>query len=286
MLRPHPTDVVVIQTEGDQARDVSLATIGGQGAFTKEIQRALLSNSVDVAVHSLKDLPTEPVEGLTIAAVPPRAPVDDVLVARAAGSLDALPAGARVATGSLRRRALLRHRRPDLDFVDIRGNVDTRLRMLHDAGLDALVLARAGLERLGLESRITQTLDPSWMTPAVGQGALGIECRSSDAATLAAVRPLDHAPSRAAVLAERALLRHLGGGCQMPIGGSATVAGDRLCLRGVVIAPDGSQRIDGDVAGAVGDAEELGRQLAERLNSQGAKDLLQMCRADGLPQVI
>src|SRR5436309_4609651 len=180
-LRAHtPVELVEIQTAGDQVRDVPLAQIGGEGVFTKELQRALLDGSVDVAVHSLKDLPTQPVEGLVLAAVPPRGPTGDVLVAVHVSRFDDLPSGARVATGSLRRRAQLLHRRPDLRLADIRGNVETRLRKLAEQDLDAIILAQAGLERLKLAASITEILDPHWMLPAVGQGALGLECRTDD----------------------------------------------------------------------------------------------------------
>jgi hydroxymethylbilane synthase len=268
-------ELVEIETAGDQVRDVPLVQLGGQGAFTKEIQKALQAGAVDVAVHSLKDLPTFAVEGLTLAAVPPRGPTGDALVSRRHASFAALPPGAVVATSSLRRRAQALHRRPDLRLVDIRGNVETRLRKLETQGLDALILAEAGLRRLGLGAVITEVLDPAWMLHAVGQGALGLECRAADAGTRALLAKTDHAPTRHMVLAERALLRGLGGGCQVPVGAQTALAGERLTLRGVVIRPDGGVRVEGQVSGPAADAEMVGQRLAEDLLRQGARELLQ-----------
>ncbi|MCS6850137.1 MAG: hydroxymethylbilane synthase [Gemmataceae bacterium] len=267
---PRQVELVPIETAGDVRRDAPLWQLGGQGVFTKEIQRALLDRRVDVAVHSLKDLPTWPVEGLILAAVPPRGPSGDVFLSKRYASLAALPPGAVVATGSLRRRALLLHRRPDLRLVELRGNVETRLRKLSEEPLDAMVLAEAGLERLGLAQAITERLDPCWMVPAVGQGALGLECRQDDAATRYLVQRLDDPPTRAAVTAERAMLSALGGGCHVPIGGMATIDGDILTLRGCVLTADGQQRVDGSCSGSVGEAEAVGRRLAEQLLAQGA----------------
>jgi hydroxymethylbilane synthase len=266
--------LVHVQTEGDRDQSASLAHIGGRGVFTKEIQRAVLAGAVDVAVHSLKDLPTEAVPGLVLAAVPPRGPAGDVLVTPTPTRFDDLPVGATVATGSLRRRAMLLHRRPDLRLADIRGNVDTRLRKLREHGYNALVLAEAGLERLGLTGVIAERLDPAWLLPAVGQGALGLECRSADGETRDLLAGLDDPPIRQAVEAERALLAHLGGGCQVPIGAAARVEGGRLILRGAVLAADGSRRIDGEADGPAGDPAAVGRELADRLRRQGAAALL------------
>jgi hydroxymethylbilane synthase len=266
-------ELVEVVTSGDQAPDRPLTEIGGSGAFTKEIQRALLDHSVDVAVHSLKDLPTFAVAGLVLAAVPPRGPTGDALVSLRHRRFDDLPRGATVATSSLRRRAQALHRRSDLHLVDIRGNVETRLRKLAEQGLDALILAEAGLQRLGHAAAIVEILDEAWMLPAVGQGALGLECRCDDRETIELLRRLDDVPSRQAVLAERALLRALGGGCQVPIGAAATVAGPVLTVRGVVLQPDGQRRIAGEASGQ--DAEEVGQQLAQELLARGAKELLQ-----------
>jgi hydroxymethylbilane synthase len=274
LAAPRPVELVEIQTSGDVIRDKPLSQIGGDGLFTKEIQRAVLAGAVDVAVHSLKDLPTAPVEGLALAAVPVRGPTGDVFVSRRHARFDALPPGAVVATSSLRRRAQALHRRPDLTLTNVRGNVETRLRKLDEQGLGAIILAQAGLERLGLSAHITEILDPSWMLPAVGQGALGLECRADDAATRALLAPLDDGPTRRAVLAERALLRGLGGGCLVPIGAAAVVDGDELRLRAAVLSPDGARRVADETAGPAADAEELGRRLAEALLANGAREVL------------
>jgi hydroxymethylbilane synthase len=274
LAAPRAVELVEIQTSGDAIRDRPLSQLGGQGAFTKEIQRALLDGQVEVAVHSLKDLPTFAVAGLVLAAVPARGPTGDVLVSRKHTHFDALPAGARLATSSLRRRSQALHRRPDLTLLDIRGNVDTRLRKLVEQDLDAIILAEAGLVRLGLAREITEVLDPTWMLPAVGQGALGLECRAEDAVTRGLLQALNDTATHQAVLAERALLRGLGGGCQVPIGAATTVRGERLELRGAVLAPDGKERIGGEVSGEAVSAEELGFRLAQELMARGASDLL------------
>jgi hydroxymethylbilane synthase len=276
LAAPRPIELVQIETSGDVVRDLPLSQIGGDGVFTKEIQRALLENVVDVAVHSLKDLPTTHVEGLTLGAVPPRGATGDVFVSRRHARFDDLPQGAVVATGSLRRRAQALHRRPDLKLTAIRGNVGTRLHKLDEQDLDAIILAQAGLERLGLSAHITEILDPLWMLPAVGQGALGLECRSDDPATLTVLEFLNDAPTRQAVLAERALLRGLGGGCLVPIGARAVIDGDRLTLRAAVLAPDGSRRVADEAEGPAVDAEALGQALAERMLACGARELLAM----------
>jgi hydroxymethylbilane synthase len=278
-LSSRPIELFHIQTEGDRDQAASLAHIGGRGVFTKEIQRAVLDGRVHVAVHSLKDLPTGPVSGLVLAGVPLRGPVGDVLVTPTPTRFDDLPRGATVATGSLRRRAQLLNRRPDLQLADIRGNVDTRLRKLREHGYHALVLAQAGLERLGLTNVITEVLDPDWMLPAVGQGALGLECRSEDEETRGLLARLDDPGTRRAVDAERSLLYHLGVGCQVPLGAAGRVVGHRVELRAAVLAPDGSRRIAGDVAGPLAIAEQLGRELADRLKRHGADDLLGMNRS-------
>ncbi|MBY0522662.1 MAG: hydroxymethylbilane synthase [Gemmataceae bacterium] len=274
LAAPRPIELVRIQTTGDQVRDQPLSQLGGIGVFTKEIQRALLTGEVDVAVHSLKDLPTIPVEGLALAAVPPRGPTADAFLSRRHRSFDELPLQATVATGSLRRRAQILHRRPDLQLIGIRGNVDTRLRKLADEDLDAIILAEAGLQRLGLGSNITQLLDATWMLPAVGQGALGLECRNDDTATRVLLAQLNHEPTKQAVLAERAMLFALGGGCLVPIGALGTVVGDVLTLRGAVLPPSGKQCVEGELSGPAGDAERLGQRLAQELLARGAGELL------------
>ncbi len=270
-----PIELVEIQTEGDLILDVPLVQLGGQGAFTKAIQQALLDNRADVAVHSLKDLPTFAVEGIMLAAVPQRGPTGDVFVSKKHRSFASLPTSAIIATSSLRRRAQLLHRRPDLKLIDMRGNVETRLRKLMDQDLDAIILAEAGLVRLGLADQITEVLDRAWMLPAVGQGALGLECRTDDSETRALVERLNHGETRAAVLAERAMLRGLGGGCQVPIGAATSVAHGMLTLRGVVLPPDGSKRVEAEIAGPLDRGESLGERLAQQLLARGAHALLQ-----------
>jgi hydroxymethylbilane synthase len=278
LLRAAAPEVVVelveIETVGDQVRDVPLVQLGGDGAFTKAIQQALLDRRVDVAVHSLKDLPTFVVEGLMLAATPKRGPTGDALVSRRFPSFAELPNGAVVATSSLRRKAQLLHRRPDLKLIDIRGNVETRLRKLVEQDLDATILAQAGLVRLGLASQITEVLDAAWMFPAVGQGALGLECRTNDPSTCEVLERLNDPPTRWAVLAERAMLRGLGGGCQVPIGAVTRITGSVLTVRGVVLPPDGRVRIESEISGAPDEAERLGKELADQLRSRGAEELL------------
>jgi hydroxymethylbilane synthase len=274
LLRPTPAELVVIETTGDQICDQPLTQIGGDGLFTKEIQRAVLEQRADVAVHSLKDLPTFAVDGLILAAVPKRGPTGDALVSLRHQTFDALPLQARVASSSLRRRAQLQFRRPDLRLVDIRGNVETRLRKLAEQELDAVILAQAGLERLGLGASITEILDAEWMLPAVGQGALALECRADDVSTRSLLEQLDDPATSWAVRGERSLLRALGGGCQVPIGATTRVAGETLTLRGAVLALDGSRRVVAEATGALVDAEALGERLAGTLRLQGAEQLL------------
>ncbi len=242
--------------------------------FTKEIQNALLAEAVDVAVHSLKDLPTTKIEGLILAAVPERGPTFDVFVSRRFPRFDDLPPGAVLATSSLRRRAQVLHHRPDLKLIDIRGNVDTRLRKLDEQGLDGILLAQAGLVRLGRAAEITEILDAAWMLPAVGQGALGLECRIADTDTHTLLQHLNDRSTYRAVLAERALLRGLGGGCQVPIGANTRIAGEHLVLQGVVLPPDGSSRVASSLDGPASESEDVGKRLAEILWKQGARQLL------------
>jgi hydroxymethylbilane synthase len=270
--------LVPLSTRGDQERAAPLGAIGGQGVFTKELQRALLDDEIDLAVHSLKDLPTDVVDGLLLAAVPPRAASADALVTRRARSLAELPEGAKIGTGSLRRRAQLWHVRPDLELLDIRGNVDTRLRKLDDGQYDALVLAQAGLTRLGLADQITQVLPDDMMLPAVGQGALGIESRSADDDLKQTLAPLDDPFTRAAVTAERAMLAALGAGCLAPVGAKGEALADELRLRGVVLSGDGKRRLFAERRGAPHDASRIGRQLAEDLLLQGAGELIASAR--------
>lgn len=278
----HATALVPITTRGDVQQVAPVEQIGTRGVFTKELQRALLASEIDVAVHSLKDLPTEPVDGLILAAVPQRESPCDVLVSRDGMPLAALPAGARVGTGSLRRQSQLLHHRPDLAVAPIRGNVDTRLRKLDEKLFDALILAQAGLNRLGLADRATQVLPTDVMLPAVGQGALGLETRAADQATRAALAALDHTASHDAVLAERSLLASLDGGCLAPIGALATVdAANRMRLEAVVLSRDGATRLHSGIEGDAMDASgaiEIGRRLAGKLLEQGAAALIQAAR--------
>jgi hydroxymethylbilane synthase len=269
-------ELVIIETQGDRDAHASLARIGGEGVFTKAIQDAVLAGKADVAVHSMKDLPTALVPGLTLAAVPPRASVFDALVSHKHRRFDDLPKGARVATGSLRRRAQLLYRRPDLHLTDMRGNIDTRLRKLSEMALDGLILAEAGLSRLGIQSHISELLSVEWMLPAVGQGALGLECRSDDHETSALVARLDDYPSRQGVLAERAVLRALGGGCQVPLGVHSQCAMDRgeILLTGAVLSADGRQRVAQTVFGRKEPVEALGTRLADMLIQNGAREIL------------
>jgi hydroxymethylbilane synthase len=259
--------IEIIKTTGDKITDVPLAKVGTKGLFTKEIEEALLDGRADLAVHSLKDLPTELPDGLVLAAVPERQDPRDAVVGR---TLAALPAGARAGTSSLRRAAQLRQLRPDLAIESVRGNLDTRLRKLDEGQYDAILLAAAGLKRLGWADRIAEILPPEQMCPAVGQGALAIETRAGS--TVAAV--LDHAPTHTAVMAERALLARLGGGCQVPIGAHATVEAGRLRLIAIVAAPDGSKLVRAQSEGAAEDAVRLGESAAEDLLSRGAAEIL------------
>ncbi len=274
VLAPRPVELVIVQTTGDRVQDRSLSVLGGQGAFTKEIQQAVLDGRADVAVHSLKDLPTQPVPGLVLAATPPRAAVQDAFVSVKYRRFDDLPEGATLATGSLRRRAQLLHRRPDLRLADMRGNVETRLRKMHEQGLDGMILAVAGLERLGLADQVAEVLSEEWMLPAVGQGALGVECRADDADTRAVLERINHRETFLAVLAERAFLRALGGGCLVPIAGLGRLDHGDLLVQGMVCSPDGSRRIAAAVSGSAHDAEPLGERLAERLRQLGAEEIL------------
>ncbi len=271
-------ELVPITTAGDRQQEFSQA-IEGQGVFTKEIERALLDDRIDLAVHSLKDLPTGVVDGLTLAAVPERGPTADALLCRRHASLDELPLGARIGTSSLRRRAQLLHMRRDLAIMDIRGNVDSRLAKLERGDFDAIILAEAGLRRLGLDDRITEVLPLENVLPAVGQGALAIETRSDDAATRNAVGPLNHPPTLAAVLCERAMLSRLQGGCLAPIAGLARAAGNELSLTGRVIGHDGLRMLEESGRGALSDAELLGTHVAEALLNRGAGELIAASRS-------
>ncbi len=267
----HECRIEIIKTTGDKITDVPLAKVGTKGLFTKEIEEALLEGRADLAVHSLKDLPTELPEGLVLAAVPEREDARDAIVGK---RLADLPQGAKVGTSSLRRAAQLRKLRPDLAIESVRGNLDTRLRKLDQGQYDAIVLAAAGLKRLGWAGRIAEILDPSVMCSAVGQGALAIETRSSGAGR-AACSALDHPETHIAVTAERGVLGALGGGCQVPIGAYATVRGGLLFLQAIVAAPDGSELIRGESEGDPADAEAIGRAVGRELLAHGAQTILE-----------
>jgi hydroxymethylbilane synthase len=267
-------ELVVIKTKGDQIQDRPLAAVGGKGLFVTEIEVALAASKIDLAVHSMKDLPGDLAEGLVLGAVPERADPRDALISASGAGLDDLPDGARVGTSSLRRACQLRARRKTLKIEPLRGNVNTRLRKLDAGELDAVVLAAAGLERLGFAGRITQVLATEVSLPAVGQGALAIEVRAVDEAVRAICGELSHEPTERAVAAERALLARLQGGCQVPIAGYATFDAGTVALEGLVGAPDGSEILRDRVGGAAWSAEDLGRQLAERLLAKGAERIL------------
>lgn len=270
----HTVEIRTIKTTGDKRADASLAQSGTKGLFIKEIEEALIAREVDVAVHSLKDLPVDQPSGLIVAAVPEREDARDVLIARDGGAFQDLRRGARVATSSLRRQAQLLHRRGDLEVVPIRGNVDTRLRKLDAGECDALVMAAAGIHRLGLARRVTAYFSAGEMCPAVGQGALTIETRTDDRDTRLAVEPLDHPPTRRAVNAERAVLRELGGGCAVPIAAYAVEANSEVRIVGVVASPNGARLIRAEAAAPADDPEGLGRLLARDLQRQGAREIL------------
>ena len=259
--------IEVIRTTGDRVTSVPLANVGGKGLFTKEIEDALLARQVDLAVHSLKDLPTAIPEGLQLAAIPEREDPRDAMVGK---KLEELRQGAAVGTSSLRRSAQLRRLRPDLQVESVRGNVDTRLRKLDEGQYEAIVLAAAGLTRLGWSGRIAEALDPDLMCPAVGQGALAVETRAGEDICAA----LDHAGTRAAVTAERSLLAALEGGCQTPIGAHARVEGARLRLLGIVLSADGSDWVRDRAEGPVEEARRIGVELADKLREQGAGRIL------------
>ncbi len=264
----------IVSTKGDVST-ASLSQVGGQGLFTKEIQRALLDGSVDVAVHSLKDLPTIKVDELMIAAVPERETTADCLISREGATFEELPPGAAIGTGSSRRGAQLLHWRNDVTIADIRGNVDSRLRKLEEGAYDAIVLAEAGLTRLKLRERITERLPQERMLPAIGQGALGLECRADNDAAVNALNALNHPATQAAVVAERSFLAGLLAGCLAPVAAIGTVdSKGKLSLRGRVLSKDGKQVIEGHAEGASNSASDIGMRLASQLADQGAAALI------------
>jgi hydroxymethylbilane synthase len=273
LLAAHPElaepdiEIVVIKTTGDRIQDRSLASVGGKGLFTKEIEEALLAETADLAVHSLKDVPTVFPDGLGLVAVLERQDTRDVLIG--AEGIARLDPQAAVGTSSLRRRAQLLHMRPELRIVDLRGNVDTRLKKVSSGQIGATLLAAAGLKRLGIKLPTHAMLEPDEMLPAVGQGAIAIECRLSDRRTLDYLAPLNHAPSARRVAAERALLATLDGSCRTPIAALAEITGDELYLRAAIIRPDGSEYVATVRRGAVGDAENMGHDAGHELKRRG-----------------
>ena len=272
-----PVEIVPIVTDGDRST-AALEQIGGTGVFVSALRSALLQGEIDVAVHSYKDLPTGDAEGIVIAAVPRREDPRDALVARDGLMLGQLPAGSRIGTGSPRRAAQLRALGLGFEIVSMRGNVDTRLRRVGEGAVDAVVLALAGLRRLGRDAEVTEILDPIQVLPAPGQGALAVECRASDVGTVAALRVIDDADTRAAVTAERAVLAELEAGCTAPVAALAEIAegddGPEVFLRGSVTAPDGSRAVRLSSTGPVTDAEGVGRRLAAELIAEGADKMM------------
>lgn len=277
---PQP-ELVLIKTEGDRIQDVPLSQVEGKAFFTKEIEEALLTDTVDVAVHSLKDLATEMPAGLALGAVLEREDPRDALIAGGLVSLEDLPWGARVGTSSLRRRALLARWRPDLDLAELRGNVPTRIQKLDEGGYDAIVLAAAGVKRLQMGNRISSYLPFERFLPAVSQGAIGIQIRSSDEDVARWVGELDHPPTRFCTTAERALLRTLEGGCHVPVGAFAELDGDILRMKAVVCSVDGSRSVEGALSGPAGNAGALGIALANDLLSRGGNEILAGIRKAG-----
>ncbi|MBH0021906.1 hydroxymethylbilane synthase [Pseudoalteromonas sp. SWXJ133] len=267
-------ELVPMSTQGDIILDTPLAKIGGKGLFVKELEQAMLDGRADIAVHSMKDVPVEFPEGLELYTICEREDPRDAFVSNNFANLNELPQGAIVGTSSLRRQCQIKALRPDLDIRDLRGNVNTRLGKLDDGQYDAIILAAAGLIRLEMESRIADYIEPEVSLPANGQGAVGIECRIDDEVTKALLAPLEHTQTRIRVNAERAMNRHLEGGCQVPIGAYALVDGEQVHLRGLVGAVDGSEILRDEVTGHVNDAEKLGIELAKKLLAQGADKIL------------
>ena len=283
LLALHPglqVELLKMSTQGDRILDSPLAKIGGKGLFVKELEQGMLDGRADLAVHSMKDVPAELPDGLCLGAILDREDPRDAFVSRRYSSVDDLPEGARVGTSSLRRQCQLRARRPDLQILDLRGNVGTRLGKLDAGDYDAIVLACAGLKRLGLSARITHALTAEEMLPAIAQGVIGIECRVDDARVRGLIGPLNHVETGQRTAAERAMNATLGGGCQAPVAGYSLLHDGVIELRGLVGQPDGSKVIRGDVSGAAEQAEALGKQLAENLLARGARSILDELLSD------
>ena len=277
LKRHHPgieVELVKMVTQGDKILDAPLAKVGGKGLFVKELETGMLEGIADIAVHSMKDVPVEFPEGLHLAVICEREDPRDAFVSNTYSRFEDLPQGAKVGTSSLRRQAQLLLARPDLEIISLRGNVNTRLRKLDEGQYDAIVLAAAGLIRLEMGDRIKEFLDTGLSLPAIGQGAVGIECRSDDKRINDLIAPLNHAPTATRVLAERAMNNTLEGGCQVPIGGFAELSHGVILLRGLVARPDGSEFVRGDISGKPEDAEELGHVLGQDLLSRGADKIL------------
>lgn len=268
-------ELMGMKTKGDVILDTPLAKVGGKGLFVKELEVAMLEGRADIAVHSMKDVPVEFPEGLGLTVICEREDPRDAFVSNQYDSIDDLPQGAVLGTCSLRRQAQVRERRPDLKILDLRGNVNSRLQKLDDGQFDAIILAAAGLKRLGFDQRIRRAMEPSESLPAVGQGAVGIECRLDDVETIALLQTLSDTDTTTRVMAERAMNNRLEGGCQVPIAGYSELEGDQIWLRGLVGEPDGSNIVRHEVRGPREQAEALGTQLAEVLLQQGAGDILQ-----------
>ena len=271
-------EICVIKTGGDIMQDVSLLTIGGQGVFVKELEEALLSDKIDLAVHSMKDVPGDIPEGLTFAAILPREDVRDVLVSRNNIKMEFLPKGAKVGTGSQRRGAQIKAVMPDVNIVPLRGNLDTRLKKIETENLTGVILAAAGMKRMGLAERITQFLPVETMLPAVGQGALGVQIRKDDAELAKACAELNDVTTAAEVTAERAFLRALGGGCRLPIAALGKLDGQMLTLEGMLAAPNGTTMIREKMSGTIKDAEAMGKKLAEIILDKGGRRLMDLMR--------
>lgn len=269
-------EIITIKTSGDKIQDAPLAKIGGKGLFVKEIEEGLMRGEIDIAVHSMKDVPIELPEGLTIATITRRENPCDALISKDGKKLADLPKGAKVGTGSLRRTTQLLSYRPDLQIIPMRGNVETRIKKLTTDGLDAIILATAGLYRLGWKDKITEIIDPDILLPSVGQGAVGIEARQHDVDVLRLIIGLDHETTHLALEAERAFLRVLGGGCQVPIAAHATLADDKLCLKALVGSPDGKQILKSEKSGLAQNAERIGDSLGRELLNMGAGKILEV----------
>ena len=267
-------EIVKLSTEGDRILDTPLAKIGGKGLFIKELEQALIDGRVDIAVHSMKDVTVDLPEALHIPVICKREAPWDAFVSNQYDQFLDLPEGARLGTSSMRRQMQLKAARPDLQVISLRGNVNTRLAKLDAGEFDAIILAAAGLIRLQMSDRITETLPPELCLPAVAQGAVGVECRKDDDQTLALLMQLNHPPTHARVIAERAMNATLEGGCQVPIAGFSEIHEDTLHLRGIVGSPDGSLLLHADIAGLTQNAEELGQELAKQLLQKGAGDIL------------